>query len=497
MKASYFSYKIARHRRVIWNDNFGGFRLGMSLAHDHLQWTGSGSTRRWRAEGISAKKPRLERWMEKYFQQKVAELRASHQKDGHTFVTENHIMDFVSNRFVRQVADPRSKMGGKDENKIKTVWQISHLGMEEFKELVAKEREEEKNDRNWVSWAYFFKEKNISCTQDAIEREIQRFGDYKTRQFVMEDGMSPDNAKREVEMDWVRVGKNRFRNLVWQVRRDKVDQYMDWHREEERWINPTMGVRCRELGIYHDDHGIEHVLPDLFRREVSYLTQDGMEEEKARYEVEKHKCRIGTNTRNDISWQFHEGYASVLNKRMEFLTPSLLVAAVRNFHHYSDPQDGDRWIDSLREKARQKRYGQIRHILENVSLTQGEFFGREKISEAIESIYAQEVEKRRANGMSWAAATREVEENIAVYGYNFKGGLSWQFDVSSLPNVLEKLNEMEEERKSWCSASHTMLKARKIADNQDIVNLALAYLYNKEIDDRVSNGMVRADVPTR
>lgn len=461
----------------------------MGLAHDGMQWISSGSTRRWRAEGISVKKPRLERWMEQYFNQKVAELTEYHRVSQHAYVTEDNIKEYVSNSYVRRVVAPTNNKGGGDETDTKTVWQVSGMGLNEFKELVTEEQAKEKNDRNWVSWAYFFKEENISWTQDAIEREIRRFGEYKSRQFVMDGGMTPDDAKREVEENWVRLGKNRQRKIVWQVRKDKVDEYMNWHREEERWINPTMWVRCRGVGICHDFKGIEHVLPDLFRREVSYLTQEGMEEEKAKYEVEKRKCRIGVNTHNDTSWQFHADYAPLLAKRMEFLSPSLLVAAIRNFHHYSDPETGDEWIEGLREKPRRERYEQIRQILENVHPGDGEFFGREKIAQAIEDIYTQELQTRLDGGMSPSAAARDVEENIAVHGYNYRGALSWQFDSSVLTKVLERLEEREKEKNAWCSASPTMLETRNIGEGQDIVNLALAYLHHQEIEDRVSRGM--------
>jgi len=300
-------------------------------------------------------------------------------------------------------------------------------------------------DKKWIS-STGLDEHGISNTVGVCEVLLQRYADTLCRKWIRE-GYNEEGARALVEKEVIRQGKNSVGNRVWQIRRNKLQEFRHWLVEEGKFVNVTDAARLIGLNVSSTRHGLTHILPDLQEKEISYRVDEGASHADAAISVEKTCCRMGYNSSGENVWQFHEDFVPAVIHRLEF-------------------------ISAHNAKAFRQKYGITAHI--------------NTTSKAIENIYYRHLESSQQEVASGFCARREVEQNIAVFGVSRKGNCTWLIHPDYIDELKAEIPRVTQEEKKWTSASR--LPKHHINVRPHTANLALAYLFESKVKSLVSSG---------
>lgn len=318
-------------------------------------------------------------------------------------------------------------------------WEISDLGLQE---LAAAHAE----DKRWIS-STGLDTHGISNTVDVCEILLQRYAD-SLRKELTRKGYDEDAADNLVEKEAVRRGRNAVRNQVWQLHRNKLDEFKQWLVEESKFVSVTDAPRMIDLKVRSTRHGLSHILPDMQSKEIAYRTEEGASQPDAAVSVERECCRMGFNFSNENVWQFHEGYAPAIIHRLEF-------------------------ISAHNAKTLGKDYQITAHV--------------DTISKAVENIYNRHLEEAHHEVAPGACPKRNVEENIALFGSSRKGNQTWLIHPDYMDELRAEIPKVIDEQKKWTSAS--ALSKHRIIVPPETANLALAYLFEKMVKRKMLGGL--------
>lgn len=295
--------------------------------------------------------------------------------------------------------------------------------------------------RQWLN-STGLKEYGITKKLELLEGWLQEYAEGK-KQLMIEAGVDTSIAAKKVEDAFVRQGKNRMGRPSWQLHRSALEDFREWLENEHKWISSTDPKRLQNYQITTWGSSVDRILSELHDREIENLKSQGMDTHKATRTVETTMVRPAMNSHGKPVWQVHPDYTEKLALRLKF-------------------------VSVINGKRMAEQYG----ITVSV----------DSMAKAAERLYKSEIERRVKSGVAPLEAIKYVNENTVTHGVTVSGKIAWQVHESEV----DKLKNHVGKEQQWVSASN--LKKYGIGNRGEIVNLALAYLYEKRVQKLVSLG---------